>query len=145
MLKILLTNHCIFDCAYCVSRKSNDIKRAAFTVQEVVDLTIGFYRRNYIEGLFEGKMKGKVIHFANKKILDLSEEEAQYFLDVTGARAISGYGSTYNKIASCSTIDKAFFSLYQDNDDLIEVVEELYQKHHALCQLLDFRLYYFKQ
>jgi len=52
LLKILLTNHCIFDCAYCVSRKSNDIKRAAFTVQEAVDLTIGFYRRNYIEGLF---------------------------------------------------------------------------------------------
>lgn len=52
LLKILLTNHCIFDCAYCVSRKSNDVKRAAFTVQEVVDLTIGFYRRNYIEGLF---------------------------------------------------------------------------------------------
>lgn len=52
LLKILLTNHCIYDCAYCVSRKSNDVKRAAFTVQEVVDLTIGFYRRNYIEGLF---------------------------------------------------------------------------------------------
>ena len=52
LLKILLTNHCIYDCAYCVSRKSNDIKRAAFTVQEVVDLVIGFYRRNYIEGLF---------------------------------------------------------------------------------------------
>src|SRR3954466_13588527 len=52
LLKILLTNHCIFDCAYCVSRKSNDIKMAAFTVKEVVDLTINFYRRNYIEGLF---------------------------------------------------------------------------------------------
>lgn len=52
LLKILLTNHCIYDCAYCVTRKSNDIKRAAFTVQEVVDLTINFYRRNYIEGLF---------------------------------------------------------------------------------------------
>src|SRR5829696_5533825 len=52
LLKILLTNHCIFDCAYCVSRKSNDVKRAAFTIQEVVDLTINFYRRNYIEGLF---------------------------------------------------------------------------------------------
>jgi len=52
LLKILLTNHCIYDCAYCVSRKSNDIKRAGFTVQEVVDLTINFYRRNYIEGLF---------------------------------------------------------------------------------------------
>ena len=52
LLKILLTNHCIFDCAYCVSRRSNDVKRAAFTVQEVVDLTINFYKRNYIEGLF---------------------------------------------------------------------------------------------
>lgn len=52
LLKILLTNHCIFDCAYCVTRKSNDVKRAAFKIQEVVDLTINFYRRNYIEGLF---------------------------------------------------------------------------------------------
>ena len=52
LLKILLTNHCIFDCAYCVSRRSNDVQRAAFTVKEVVDLTINFYRRNYIEGLF---------------------------------------------------------------------------------------------
>ncbi|TVZ14398.1 putative DNA modification/repair radical SAM protein [Maribacter sp. MAR_2009_72] len=52
LLKILLTNHCIFDCAYCVTRKSNDIQRAAFKIQEVVDLTINFYRRNYIEGLF---------------------------------------------------------------------------------------------
>jgi len=52
LLKILLTNFCIFDCAYCVSRKSNDVKRAAFTVDEVVELTINFYKRNYIEGLF---------------------------------------------------------------------------------------------
>ncbi|NEU07584.1 putative DNA modification/repair radical SAM protein [Flavihumibacter sp. R14] len=52
LLKILFTNVCIFDCAYCVTRKSNDIKRVAFTVQEVVDLTLNFYRRNYIEGLF---------------------------------------------------------------------------------------------
>jgi putative DNA modification/repair radical SAM protein len=52
LLKILLTNHCIYDCAFCVSRKSNDVKRAAFTVEEVVELTMSFYRRNYIEGLF---------------------------------------------------------------------------------------------
>ena len=52
LLKILLTNHCIYDCAFCVSRKSNDIQRAAFTVEEVVKLTMNFYRRNYIEGLF---------------------------------------------------------------------------------------------
>ncbi|MDB5261663.1 MAG: radical protein [Adhaeribacter sp.] len=52
LLKILLTNYCIFDCAYCVTRRSNDIKRAAFTIDEVVNLTLNFYRRNYIEGLF---------------------------------------------------------------------------------------------
>ncbi|GAB4035365.1 putative DNA modification/repair radical SAM protein [Spirosoma jeollabukense] len=52
LLKILLTNYCIYDCAFCVSRSSNDIKRAAFTVEEVVALTMNFYRRNYIEGLF---------------------------------------------------------------------------------------------
>ncbi|MHC1721284.1 MAG: putative DNA modification/repair radical SAM protein [Clostridiaceae bacterium] len=52
LLKILLTNYCVFDCAYCVNRSSNDIERAAFTPKEIVDLTINFYKRNYIEGLF---------------------------------------------------------------------------------------------
>jgi len=52
LLKILLTNYCQFDCHYCINRKSSSVRRAAFTVQEVVDLTLGFYRRNYIEGLF---------------------------------------------------------------------------------------------
>lgn len=52
LLKILLTNECIYDCKYCINRRSNDIVRATFTPQEVCDLTIGFYRRNYIEGLF---------------------------------------------------------------------------------------------
>ncbi len=52
LLKILLTNHCIFDCKYCINRVSSDVKRARFTVDEVVKLTLDFYRRNYIEGLF---------------------------------------------------------------------------------------------
>jgi len=52
LLKILFTNVCIYDCAYCINRISNDIPRAAFTPREIVDLTIDFYRRNYIEGLF---------------------------------------------------------------------------------------------
>lgn len=52
LLKVLLTNICAFDCSYCVNRRSNDVPRAAFTPQELADLTIGFYRRNYIEGLF---------------------------------------------------------------------------------------------
>src|SRR4030042_3296345 len=52
LLKIMLTNNCIYDCAYCVNRRSNDIQRTTFTVDELVELTIEFYRRNYIEGLF---------------------------------------------------------------------------------------------
>ena len=52
LLKILLTNYCLFDCAYCVNRRSSNVKRARFSVEEVVDLTIAFYKRNYIEGLF---------------------------------------------------------------------------------------------
>jgi putative DNA modification/repair radical SAM protein len=52
LLKILLTNFCVYDCAYCVNRVSSNVTRARFSVEEVVDLTLGFYRRNYIEGLF---------------------------------------------------------------------------------------------
>ncbi len=52
LLKVLLTNHCIFDCHYCINRKSSNVRRARFTPQEVADLTLNFYRRNYIEGLF---------------------------------------------------------------------------------------------
>ncbi len=52
LLKILQTNRCIYDCAYCVNRRSSDVPRAVFTPEEVADLTINFYRRNYIEGLF---------------------------------------------------------------------------------------------
>ncbi|MEA3039781.1 MAG: hypothetical protein QOE79_2294 [Sphingomonadales bacterium] len=52
LLKILLTNSCIFDCAYCINRKSSNVRRARFTPDEVVRLTLAFYRRNYIEGLF---------------------------------------------------------------------------------------------
>ena len=101
-----------------------------------------YYSIEEIAELFEGKMRGKVIHFANHKILDLTDEESQYFLNVTGARAISGYGSNLSQISSVSTIDRVFFSLYQENDDFKEVVEMMFQKHFSLCQLLDFRLYY---
>ena len=52
LLKVLMTNCCVYDCKYCVNRCSNDVRRAAFTPAELADLTIQFYRRNYIEGLF---------------------------------------------------------------------------------------------
>lgn len=52
LLKLLMTNVCIYDCKYCINRKSNDVPRASFTPKEIADITIDFYRRNYIEGLF---------------------------------------------------------------------------------------------
>ncbi|MEO5589454.1 MAG: putative DNA modification/repair radical SAM protein [Gemmatimonadaceae bacterium] len=52
LLKILLTNYCIYDCSYCINRRSSGVKRARFSAEEVVSLTLDFYRRNYIEGLF---------------------------------------------------------------------------------------------
>lgn len=52
LLKVLMTNICIYDCQYCVNRRSNDTPRTFFTPRELADLTLNFYRRNYIEGLF---------------------------------------------------------------------------------------------
>lgn len=100
-----------------------------------------YYSFEEIAELFEGKLRGKIVHFANEKVLDLSSEEAQYFLDITNAKAISGYGHAYGKQSS-SGLDRAFFGLFEDSDDVIEIVEELHEKHYALCKLLDFRLYY---
>jgi putative DNA modification/repair radical SAM protein len=62
LLKILLTNSCIFDCHYCINRKSSNVRRARFTAQEVVALTLDFYKRNYIEGLF---LSSGIIHSSN--------------------------------------------------------------------------------
>ncbi|QNK77897.1 hypothetical protein H7F37_02050 [Winogradskyella sp. PAMC22761] len=100
-----------------------------------------YYSLQEIAECFEGRLSGKVLHFSNAKILDLDEEEAQYFLDITGAKAVSGYGNAYNGIAS-TKLDDVFFNLFKDDDDLLAVVEELHQRHYNACQLLDFRLYY---
>ncbi|MGB3591436.1 MAG: DUF6642 family protein [Nonlabens sp.] len=101
-----------------------------------------YYSIEELAELFEGKMEGKIIHFANKKVLDLSQDEFQYFLDVTGARAISGYGAPCHAMTSAYTIDRVFFTLFYENDDLKETVERMFHKHYDLCKLLDFRLYY---
>nr|WKN34653.1 putative DNA modification/repair radical SAM protein [Tunicatimonas sp. TK19036] len=77
LLKILLTNHCIFDCAYCISRRSNDVKRAAFTVQEVVDLTINFYKRNYIEGLFLSSGIFKNADYTMERLVSIAKKLRQ--------------------------------------------------------------------
>ena len=68
LLKILLTNFCIYDCAYCINRASSNVQRARFTVEEVVELTLNFYRRNYIEGLF---LSSGVIRSSNHTMEEL--------------------------------------------------------------------------
>ena len=100
-----------------------------------------YYSLQEIAEIFEGRLKGKILHFSNAKILDLDEEEAQYFLDITGAKAVSGYGNEFNGISS-SNLDKAFFNLFKEDDNMFDVVEELHQRHYNVCKLLDFRLYY---
>ncbi len=74
LLKILFTNHCIYDCAYCTSRRSNDTARAAFTVEEVVDLTMEFYRRNYIEGLFLSSGIFKNADYTMERLVRVAKE-----------------------------------------------------------------------
>lgn len=100
-----------------------------------------YYTLQEIAELFEGRLKGKILHFSNAKILDLDEEEAQYFLDITNAKAVSGYGNAFKGVSSAN-LDKAFFNLFKEDDDMFDVVEELHQRHYNVCKLLDFRLYY---
>ena len=100
-----------------------------------------YYSFQEIAEIFEGRLKGKILHFSNAKVLDLDEEEAQYFLDITGAKGVSGYGNEFNGISS-SNLDKAFFNLFKEDDTMLDVVEELHQRHYNVCKLLDFRLYY---
>ncbi|MCL5244302.1 hypothetical protein M4I21_00675 [Cellulophaga sp. 20_2_10] len=100
-----------------------------------------YYSLQEIAEIFEGRLEGKILHFSNAKILDLDEEEAQYFIDITGARGVSGYGNEHNGITS-SDLDIAFFNLFKEDDNMLDVVEELHQRHYKMCKLLDFRMYY---
>jgi putative DNA modification/repair radical SAM protein len=72
LLKILLTNFCIFDCQYCVNRVSSDVERARFSVREVVDLTIEFYKRNYVEGLFLSSGVIQSADYTTEQLVDVA-------------------------------------------------------------------------
>lgn len=74
LLKILLTNYCIYDCSYCINRSSNDVERAAFTPDEVVNLTMNFYRRNYIEGLFLSSAIFKNPNYTMERLVDVVDK-----------------------------------------------------------------------
>jgi len=99
-----------------------------------------YYSLEEIAELFQGKLTDKIIHFANTKCLDLEDETFQYFLDVTGAKALSGY---IHQAPILSTIlDQHYFELIREIDDEVELVETLFEKHYNLCIKMGFRLYY---
>jgi hypothetical protein len=99
-----------------------------------------YYSLEEIAEIFEGRLKGKILHFANTMLLDLTLEEAQYFIDVTGAKAISGYTEAVPVLST--VLDCVFFALCGEYDDVEDIVEEMYEKQPMLFDTLGFRLYY---
>lgn len=92
LLKILMTNYCIYDCVYCVNRSSNDLPRAVFTPDEIVDITINFYKRNYIEGLFLSSAVYKSPNYTMEMIYDVVRKlrEEENFNGYIHVKAIPG-------------------------------------------------------
>jgi putative DNA modification/repair radical SAM protein len=96
LLKVLLTNVCVYDCKYCVNRRSNDTLRAAFTPRELAELTINFYRRNYIEGLFVSSGVLKNPDYTTEQMIETLRilREEYRFSGYIHAKAIPGADST---------------------------------------------------
>ena len=95
LLKLLMTNKCEFDCVYCVNRRSNDVPRASLTPSEICDVVIGFYRRNYIEGLFLSSAVEKSPDFTMQKIIEtlIMLSEKHKFRGYVHEKAIPGAAS----------------------------------------------------
>ncbi len=92
LLKVLLTNVCVYDCAYCVNRRSNDTRRASFTPRELADLTMQFYRRNYIEGLFLSSGVAGSADATSERMVEVLRilREEYHFSGYIHAKAIPG-------------------------------------------------------
>ena len=106
------------------------------------DIEIEGYRYSLeeISELFVGKLNGKIIHFSNSKTLEIDLETAQYFLDVTGAKALSGY--TQEAPVDSMFLDSRLFAYYQETDNVTELVQMLLENHGLACDALGFRLFY---
>lgn len=149
LLKILMTNFCIFDCKYCINRVSSEVKRAKFTPDEIVDLTLEFYRRNYIEGLFlssgimessdatmeklirvaktlrqthkfQGYIHLKVVAGATQSLI----EEAGLWADRISANIEMPAQTDLDLLAPAKTIESATTSMNQIADKVLETKEE---------------------
>ena len=99
LLKILMTNACMYDCKYCINRKSNNIKRAIFTSEEIASLTINFYKRNYIEGLFLSSAVIKDPNYTMELIIDAISllRNKYHFNGYIHAKTIPGCSETLIK------------------------------------------------
>ncbi len=149
LLKILMTNFCIYDCKYCVNRVTSEVKRAKFTPEEIVNLTLEFYRRNYIEGLFlssgiiessdatmelliqvarslrndhkfQGYIHLKVVAGATQELIN----EAGLWADRISANIEMPVQSDLNLLAPAKTIEAATTSMSQISDKVLEAKEE---------------------
>ena len=99
-----------------------------------------YYSLEEVAEIFQGKLTDKIVHFANTMSLNLEDESFQYFIDVTGAKALSGY---VNPSPILSTIlDQYYFCLAKEIDDEEELVHALFDKHANICLKLGFRLYH---
>lgn len=99
-----------------------------------------YYSLEEIAEFFQGKLTDKIVHFSNIKNIDLEDESFQYFLDVTGAKALSGY---INPSPILSTVlDQYYFSIARETDDVVELVHLLFEKYSSMCTTLGFRLYH---
>lgn len=149
LLKILLTNYCIYDCKFCINRVSSDVKRARFTPEEVVTLTLDFYRRNYIEGLFlssgiigsSDSTMEQLIQVARslrgthrfqgyihlKVVAGASEElilEAGKWADRISANIEMPVQADLDLLAPAKTVEAAKVTMNQISDKLVEAKEE---------------------
>ncbi len=107
LLKVLFTNHCIYDCAYCVNRRSNDIRRTSFTVDELVELTKRFYTRNYIEGLFLSSGIAGDPDFTMRKLIAVARR----------IRRDEGFGGYIHLKAIAGTMDCLADKLQETRED----------------------------
>src|SRR5690606_8067728 len=98
------------------------------------------YTLEEIAELFEGILKGKILHFANTKVLNLDEDNAQYFLNVIGAKVISVYQQ--HIFMNCFVLDQYCLGLHLQTDSPSELVVTLFDNHYGLCSALGFHLYY---
>ena len=123
LLKILMTNACIFDCKYCINRRSNNVKRAIFTPEEICEITINFYKRNYIEGLFLSSGIIKSPDYTMEKIIETITllRNKYHFNGYIHAKAIPG-ASEYLLKRLGKLVDRLSANIELPSDDSLKLL-----------------------